>query len=179
MTKNHLNNIFLIGFMASGKTTLGKKISKHLGFDFIDTDKYISRKYNKSIAQIFKEKGEEVFRNYEIEALNEVLKSSENKVIATGGGMPCNQHNLDLMLQNGTVVFLELDLKSIQNRVKASKTKRPILNNLDDEALSKKIETLYEQRIDYYKQAHLTISALNIRSIDLKELSANLLDFHK
>ena len=179
MTNNHLNNIFIIGFMASGKSTLGKKISKHLGCTFIDTDKVIEKKQSKTIPEIFNEEGEEAFRIFEKKSLKELLKNDAKKVISTGGGLPCNQENMNLMLKHGLVVFLELDLKSVLNRVKASKAKRPLLANLSDDELTEKINSLYQQREKYYKQAHITINALNIRSIDLIELSNKLQLFSK
>jgi shikimate kinase len=179
MTKNHLNNIFIIGFMASGKSTLGKKLSKHLNYSFIDTDKVIEKELGKTIPQIFKDSGEQAFRDYEENTLAELVKSTNNKVISTGGGLPCNQKNLDLMLKNGVVIFLELDLKSILNRFKASKTKRPLLANLSEIELTEKTNTLYQQRENYYKQAHITINALNIRSVDLNEISNKLHSFSK
>lgn len=179
MTKNHLNNIYIIGFMASGKSTLGKKLSKYLKCDFIDTDKLIEKELAKTIPEIFKDDGEEVFRNQERKALKKLIKSENNSVVSTGGGLPCNQENLDLMLKNGIVIFLELDLKSVFNRVKSSKTKRPLLTNLNDSELSEKINTLYQQREAYYKQAHIIVNALNIRSIDLKELSNTLYLYSK
>lgn len=179
MTKNHLNNIFLIGFMASGKTTLGKKLSKYLGVEFIDTDKLISKEQNKTVAQIFKEEGETKFRELERNVLLSLTQNPKSRVIATGGGLPCNEINMDLMLKNGIVVFLELDLKSVFNRVKSAKNKRPLLANLSDEELKNTINNLYSQREHYYKQAHITLKALNIRSIDLKMLSTKLTDFHK
>jgi shikimate kinase len=174
MTKNLPNKIYLIGFMASGKTTLGKKLSKFLDYTFVDTDKFIEEAVGEEISTIFKEKGEAYFRSVEHEALEVVTNSSNNIVVSTGGGMACNQTSLDYMLANGKVVILKLDLKSIKNRLQATKTKRPLLANLTGKEFNKLVDDLYAKRISFYEQAHLSINALNIRSISMDELT-NLL----
>lgn len=168
------NKIYLIGFMASGKTTLAKKLSKHLGYSFVDTDKTIESNEENTIESIFKNLGEQYFRNLETEILHKVTNNSNKVVVSTGGGMACNQSNLDYMLANGTVVFLKLDLKSIKSRLKASKTKRPLVDKLTDEEFNETIDNLYNDRIPFYEQAHLTINALNIRSLSMNKLEQQL-----
>lgn len=170
------SKIYLIGFMASGKTTLGKRLSKHLGYSFVDTDKLIEEKEGRLIADIFKESGEQYFRQIEQEVLHKITENSTNTVISTGGGMASVQANVNYMLANGRVVFLKLDLKSIKNRLKSSKTKRPLVDELSEDEFNKKIEKLYSERISFYEQADLTINALNIRSVSLQDIENQLED---
>lgn len=155
--------------MASGKSTFGKKIAKELGYQFIDTDSYIEQKEGKSVEQIFEQYGERYFRLLEKKALNEVVDKEGSYVVSTGGGMACNQHRLNKMLKNGKVVYLEIDVKSVIHRLKNAKTKRPLLANLSEEELEKKITRLLKKRSKYYLQAHHTVSSLTAKKINPKE----------
>ena len=138
--------IFVIGFMASGKSTFGKRIAKELEYNFVDTDNYIEQKEGKSIPDIFNQYGEKYFRILEKYALNEILERDSNTVISTGGGMSCNQHRLNKMLKNGKVVYLDIDPKSVINRLKNAKQKRPLLSDLSDIELEEKINQLLKKR---------------------------------
>ena len=104
--------IFLIGFMGCGKTTLGKKLAKHLNFNFIDLDRFIENKTVKSINVIFDEKGEQYFRDLEKESLNEIYKM-DNLVIATGGGTPCFSDNMQTMLEKGICIYLKMEAEDL------------------------------------------------------------------
>ena len=104
--KMNLLNVVLIGFMGSGKTSAGQILAKEMGFDFIDTDKYIEDKVGMSVAEIFRTKGEEYFRDLETMALKGLLKSATHTVIATGDGMPIRTKNQKMLRKLGTVVYL-------------------------------------------------------------------------
>ena len=162
--------IFLIGFMASGKSTFGKRMAKELGYQFVDTDKEIERLEGKSITQIFEENGEQYFRNLEMNFLKSIENYSENTLFSTGGGMACNQYRLNRILKSGKVIYLEIDTKSVINRLKNAKQKRPILANLTDIELELKINNLLKKRRKYYEQAPQTISSLHSKKIEIKEL---------
>ena len=101
-----MERIFLIGFMGSGKTTLGKALAQKLGVDFIDLDLYIETRYHKTVREIFAESGEERFRQIEKSLLHEVA-DFENVIIAAGGGTPCFFDNIDYMNGHGTCVYLK------------------------------------------------------------------------
>ena len=101
--------VFIIGFMASGKTTIGKKIARELGYDFVDTDSFIEKKSGNSIAEIFQSQGERAFRKMETQALKEIIARGGKQVISTGGGMSCNQYRLNRMLTSGTVIYLKIE----------------------------------------------------------------------
>lgn len=159
--------IFVIGFMASGKSTFGKRIAKELEYNFVDTDNYIEQKEGKSIPDIFNQYGEKYFRILEKYALNEILERDSNTVISTGGGMSCNQHRLNKMLKNGKVVYLDIDPKSVINRLKNAKQKRPLLSDLSDIELEEKINQLLKKRKKYYGQASFKVSSLDAKKASL------------
>lgn len=176
-TIKYPNKIFLIGFMGVGKTTFGKKIAKHIGYKFIDTDKFIVEKANSSIPEIFENKGELFFRKLEEEALNKLLQE-DNVVIATGGGMGSNKTLLDKMLKNGTVCYLKLDEKSIVNRLVSSTSSRPLIDGLSFEEVEKKVEQLLSKRKPIYEQANIIFPAINLKGVSknrIEELFANKL----
>ena len=121
-----MKRIFLVGYMGSGKTTIGRELSKKLGFEFIDTDIYIENRFHKTINEIFATMGEEKFREIETNILKEV-SDFENVIIAVGGGTPCFNNNMEIMKEKGTVIFLNPDLDELTyrlNLVKATRQKQ-------------------------------------------------------
>lgn len=106
MNNGH-NNIILIGFMGSGKTTFGKWITRNHNMEFLDTDEYIENKYNKLIKDIFRDSGEETFRDMETQAIKELAQVCDNCVISVGGGLPVRAVNRSLLKELGIVVYLE------------------------------------------------------------------------
>lgn len=161
--------IYLIGFMGSGKTTVGKKLATQLDLDFIDLDLFIEEKYKISIPDIFDRFDESVFRKIEHETLMET-KSFQNTVISTGGGTPCFYNNMDIINANGTSVYLKLHPKSIQKRLLESKKKRPLVMNKGEDELFNFIQLKLEEREQYYEQAKYTIKAENLEIADLVKL---------
>jgi shikimate kinase len=118
--------IFLIGFMASGKTTVGRLLAERLEWAFVDLDKLIEDGAGGTVADIFAAEGEEGFRKRETEALREVAQRRKT-VIATGGGAPCREENLEAMLGAGRVFWLEVSPEeAVQRAGKASG--RPLLD---------------------------------------------------
>ena len=170
MKKSNPQLIFLIGFMGSGKSTIGKLMAKQLDYNFIDTDKYIEKKVGKSISELFAELGEKGFRKIENEVLNELKNLDDNYVIATGGGMPCHQTRLNKMLKLGTVIHLEIDVKSVLKRVSQGKNVRPILAGLLPSEMEQKIRDLMKKRLPYYEQANHTVSSLHAKKMDFQQL---------
>jgi|SouAtlMetagenome_1021521.scaffolds.fasta_scaffold08227_2 shikimate kinase len=160
------NHLFIVGFMASGKSTFGKRVAIELGYQFIDTDKEIERQEGKTIPQIFEEEGEQYFRRLEMKFLKSVSDFKVNTVFSTGGGMACNQYRINRMLNLGKLIYLEIDVKSVINRLKNAKQKRPLLSNLSEDDLSKKINSMLNKRKKYYEQASQSISALNAKKIN-------------
>ena len=144
--------IFLIGYMGSGKTTLGKAFAKERGLTFVDLDWYIEERFHKTVGQLFSSLGEDGFRNLEKRMLHEVA-DFEDVVIATGGGTPCFFDNMEFMNSRGETVFLNATMKALFRRLKIAKQQRPLLAQKTDEELVDFITQALEQRMDFYSQA--------------------------
>jgi len=143
-------NIFLIGFMGSGKSTVGKLLAEKLNLKFIDIDEEIEKQENKKIPQIFKENGEMYFRNLEKEKIKE-FQNKKGYVVSTGGGLGADKENMEFMKKNGIVIWLDVSLDEVLNRCK-NDPNRPLLNKpLDD------LKKLYEKRKNVYSMAHTHI----------------------
>lgn len=153
--------IYLIGYMASGKTTLGKELANRLSLSFLDLDKYLEKKYFKTIPQIFEEEGESGFRLKEQACLQEVAEF-EDVVIASGGGAPCFFDNLEIMNRTGICIYLDVDAEELANRLLQSKTERPLVKGKSPEELVGFIESMLEKRRPFYEQASYIINGSNI-----------------
>lgn len=153
--------IYLIGYMACGKTTLGKELAKKLSLSFLDLDKYLEKKYFKTIPQIFEEEGESGFRLKEQACLQEVSEF-EDVVIATGGGAPCFFDNVEVMNRTGICIFLDVEAEELANRLMQSKTERPLVKGKSPEELVGFIEGMLEKRRPFYEQASYQITGSNI-----------------
>ena len=142
--------IFIVGPMASGKSTLGKRLAQKLNLDFIDTDKEIEKKAGAEISWIFEVEGEEGFRERESSSLKESIEM-ENVVISTGGGIIIKKLNRSLMTKKGKVVYLNIPL-SLQIKRTSKDKKRPLLTTGDKEetlrSLMKIRSPLYEEVAD-------------------------------
>lgn len=141
-------NIILVGFMGSGKTTIGRRLAKLLEYDFIDTDNEIEEDQGCSIDEIFKYGGEECFRDMETVLLNK-LKKVENSVIATGGGMVLRDCNQKILQEIGKQVYLKVPKKILLQRLKFDQN-RPLLKVKNPEFVLKK---MYDERCLLYEKA--------------------------
>lgn len=159
--KNYFNimkRIFLIGYMGSGKTSMGVKLAEILGFQFVDMDHHIEEKYLKSVSQIFAELGQDEFREIERKCLHEVAEF-EDSVIATGGGAPCFFDNMEYMNQHGLTIYIQLSVEQLAVRLETSRAgKRPLLANRKGEDLRKFIEDGLTMREKFYSQAMYSVS---------------------
>lgn len=143
--------------MGSGKTTLGQELATKLELSFIDLDKYIEERNYKTVPQLFSEFGEEVFRQRERKALEEVSEFT-NVVVATGGGAPCFFDNIELMNRTGITLFLDVDIPTLAERLQKSKNDRPLIRGKSKEELKGLIYEMMQKRLPYYEQAQLRIS---------------------
>lgn len=141
-----LNNIVLIGFMGSGKTTLGRWMMENAGMELIDTDDYIEQRQGVKIKEIFARQGEEYFRDLETGVLKELSADTYNTVVSVGGGMPVRAENRALMRKIGPVVYLRTSQETLLKRLEGD-TGRPLLA---DGHLKEKIRTLMEAREALY-----------------------------
>lgn len=147
--------------MGIGKTTFSKKLAKKLNFNFFDLDYLIKEKISFSILEIFKKYGEDYFRQIENQTLKNFIESNNDFVLACGGGTPCFYNNIQIINDSGISVLLELKPKMILRRLQESKTERPLLENLSEEAKLNRITELLTEREQYYSQAKIKINAFD------------------
>lgn len=157
-----MKHIILIGFMGSGKSTMGRLIANKFQYAFVDTDHYIEKKEGRKISEIFADDGEEYFRNLETEVLKELLDSEEKKVLALGGGTPLRQENRELLRKNGNVIFLKVTSEDAYKRLKDD-SERPLLQVEDPK---KKIEDLLAFRNPVYESVADIILEEKNKSLD-------------
>ena len=143
--------IYLMGFMASGKTKTGKRLAKRLKIPFIDLDAVIESAVNQSISNYFKAKGENAFREMESHCLRQL--PIEASVISLGGGTPCFAKNLDYIKINGKSIYLKKSPELLIGRLREKKTKRPLVANLSDTELKKYVKESLKERERFYLQA--------------------------
>ena len=155
--------IFLIGYMASGKTTLGRALAKELGYSFIDLDFYIEQRYRKRIPQLFAECGESGFRDLEARMLHEAGEFCDT-VISCGGGTPCFGDNMDYMLSTGTTVWLDATTDRICQRLKIAKTRRPLLDGKTDDELRAFVSAHLSERLPHYSRAAVRLPSDRLES---------------
>lgn len=148
-----LVNLALIGFMGTGKTSVGWMVAENLKFNFLDTDEMIQARTGRSIADIFAKDGEAAFRALEREVVGE-LSTREKTVISTGGGLPTNPENLAALKTHALVVCLWSAPEKIWERVR-HQSHRPLLHDPDPQ---KKIRELLAVREPFYKQADVLIN---------------------
>jgi shikimate kinase len=150
-------NIALIGFMAVGKSAIGRTLAKKLRRRFVDLDRVIERAEGRKVREIFEHKGEAYFRQLEKQALAEVLEKN-NQIIATGGGVILDDQNLQILREKALLIGLSAEMDVLLARA-GDATKRPLLqgNNRRE-----RIEDLLRQRAARYAQAHVTIDTSNL-----------------
>jgi len=161
--------IYLIGFMGCGKSTVGKKLANKLQYKFLDIDKMIQKGEDTTIEKVFQNKGETYFRQLENKYLRELPEKSGNYVIATGGGLPCHDGNIDYMNENGLTIYLKMNTGQLTYRLKHAKKKRPLLQNKTEEEVVKYIETKLKEREPFYNKANILFDAFNLKISDLVE----------
>lgn len=158
MTRN-IQNIALIGFMGTGKSSVGRLVADQFQFKFLDTDELIEQQAGKSIAQIFEQDGEAVFRKLEQEILREI-SALKQVVISTGGGLGANEANLASLKNHALVVCLWAPPQIVWQRVQ-NQSHRPLLKTSDPQA---KIRELLAQREPIYRQADILVNT-EVRSV--------------
>ncbi len=164
--------IFLIGFMACGKTTTGKRLAKALAYQCLDLDAFIVQKEQQSIAEIFEQYGEGHFRNLEKKYLTETF-SSPQTVVATGGGAACFFDNIQQMNQHGLTIYLKASPALLCSRLWKQKQHRPLVSRLaSPEALYQFIEGKLEERNPFYEQAQWIVDIGNYRFGELHQVLA-------
>ncbi|MDB4709466.1 shikimate kinase [Flavobacteriaceae bacterium] len=158
--------IILLGYMGSGKTTIGIQLARKLFLNFTDLDDFIEEKEQKSIKEIFKQKGEIYFRKIEHKYLKQFINENESYVLSLGGGTPCYAGNLDLILKDKKSLsfYLRGSIPTLFKRLSENKFKRPLISDLSDDQLTEYLaKHLFERSLFYDKATHKI-------SIDNKEI---------
>ncbi len=161
--------IYLVGFMGSGKSSLGKRLAKKLEYHFLDLDREIEQQTGKTIPEIFEHEGEEWFRRKEQEILH-AATGIPRTVIATGGGTPCYFNNMDFMNANGVTVYLKMSPVSLGYRLEHARKKRPLVSDLKGEALCRFVIDKLEERAPYYEKAHCIIKGESAKPAQVEAL---------
>jgi shikimate kinase len=154
-----MKNIYLIGFMGSGKSTVGKLLARRLKRRFCDTDEMVEAKAGRSIAEIFAEWGETYFRKLECQVIKEVAQKS-GQVVALGGGAPLSEENRQIISSTGTTVYLQTAAETLFARLKEENS-RPLLGRFEGHERLERIRSLLRLREPYYKQAELIVECQN------------------
>lgn len=155
-----VSRIFLIGFMGSGKSTLGKALAADIGYDFVDLDKVIESQCHMPITEIFGKFGEHGFREKERDALHS-LESATNSLIATGGGAPCFYDNIQWMNSIGLTIFIDCTVETLVERLRSELDQRPLIKGFDETGLQNFIIGKLSERMPFYTQAHVHVFGIN------------------
>lgn len=173
-------SLFLIGYMGSGKSSVGRRLSNRLDLEFVDMDVLIEEYAQATVEDIFSQSGEDTFRLLENHILEKLI-SGEPKIIATGGGTPCHSDNIQKMLDSGYTVYLELPAAKLARRIHQSNVKnpgkRPLVKGLEGKALLNYVREHMAERSLYYEQADMTVNADKINSARLDEMKENYFDW--
>ena len=155
--------------MGSGKTLVSKELSNLNNFKIFDLDTEISKQNNRSITEIFKEKGEIFFRKTEKEVLEKILSTEKNIILSLGGGTPCYYNNIDSINEKTISVFLKTNVKTLAQRLSSEKDKRPLIQNISNEDLPEFIAKHLFERNPFYNQAKITINTDNLSAREIAE----------
>lgn len=165
-----MRRIILVGYMGSGKTTVGKALSKQTGLMFYDLDWYIENRMRTSVSQLFTERGEEAFRKIEYNMLHEVAEF-EDVIISCGGGTPCFFDNMDYLNQQGDVVYLKSSPEVLYKHLLMAKVERPLLKGKSPEELIAYITEHLQQRAPFYEKARYTLDVNLLDDYDKIQIS--------
>lgn len=161
---------FLLGYMGSGKSYIGKQLAERIDQNFIDFDEEIEKRENSTISEIFQKKGEIFFRKLERKILEEIIALNEDAVIALGGGTPCYGNNMELIKANNEVTsfYLKLNIENLTERLEAEKAHRPMISHLEEkDKLEEFIRKHLFERGFYYNQSDYIIDCNNISSEEI------------
>ena len=168
--------IFLIGYMGSGKSTVGKLLSEELNYKFYDLDQEIENEYDMAISEIFARKGEIFFRKAERKMLEKLINLDEDAVVSLGGGTPCYGDNMELIKNADSVrsIYLKLNIQTLLERLQREKADRPVISHLETEELLEEFirKHLFERGF-YYNQSD---KILDCNDKDPSEITRELVE---
>jgi shikimate kinase len=160
--------IYLVGFMGVGKTTVGKKLARQLGYRFVDLDDFFEEKFKIEIHQFFDKYDEPLFRKLEHDRLKKTFEM-EAVVVATGGGTPCHYHGIEEINRYGLSVFLRMPPPAIAQRLLHARRQRPLVTGKSGEVLTKFIEEKLAERLICYQKADIQVNAMQVDIVALAE----------
>ena len=166
--------IFLIGFMGSGKTTLGRLLAEECQLSFVDLDERIEEDQGMSVSRIFAEKGEDFFRELEASVLRKIVSGENDFVMACGGGTPCFHQNMAFMNEQGVTVWLNPSRDVLAERLLKAADQRPLIRGLSGEQQIAFISERLEQRVKWYGLARLVIDS---STFSIKDISNKLKEY--
>lgn len=157
-TKSNTMKIVLLGYMGSGKSTIGRLLAEKLDYRFLDLDDYIKKHEGMTVPKIFEEKGELYFRKKESHYVFKSLAENDDVILSLGGGTPCYGKNMDDILElTNMVIYLKLSVNELVNRLLNEKNDRPLIKNLVSEDLPEFIGKHLFERSVFYQKANYTI----------------------
>ncbi|MFA5556775.1 MAG: shikimate kinase [Flavobacteriaceae bacterium] len=173
-----MKKIILLGYMGAGKSSVGSSLSEISGIKHYDLDRLVESSEQKSIAEIFKTKGEVYFRKIESKVFKETLSKKESLILSLGGGTPCYANNHLLLHQDGVFsVYLKTSVETLVKRLHNKKHTRPLIAELSDDGLSEYINKHLFDRNFYYHQAELIINTDDKTSKEIaNEIYSRFLD---
>lgn len=173
-----MNPVFLIGYMGSGKSTIGRKLADELGWHFIDTDVFIEARFRQRVSDMFDTVGEEVFRRRERVVIEE-LSGMQDCIIATGGGLPCHSDNMKLLTASGLTVYLSASDEALASRLELCKRTRPTIRHKSGADLLSHVSEAMSSRRLVYQTAKIVLPVEHLSSPEdelklAKELATRL-----
>ncbi len=165
--KRKFKKITLMGYMASGKSTVGKQLATALNWSFYDLDDYIVTHEKMSVTAIFEKRGEASFREMEMYYLTKLLRKHTNAVIALGGGSPIKEKTIELINNKSLSVYLKATTSTLAQRLLPNTVERPLLEAIDEEMLIGFIDHHITSRQAYYEKAviQIDVDGLSIESV--------------
>ena len=163
-------HIYLVGFMGVGKTTVGKKLARRLGYRFVDMDDFFEEKFKIEIHRFFDKYDEPLFRKLEHDRLKKTFEM-KGVVVATGGGAPCHYGGIEEISHHGISIFLEMPPAIIAYRLLHARRKRPLVMGKTGETLTQYIEEKLDERLSCYEKADIKVNAVQV---DIAALAENI-----
>lgn len=166
--------VYLIGYMGSGKTSVGRKLAHMLGLPFFDLDAVITESEERTITEIFDREGESGFRGLERNYLHKIADTHPSMVLSTGGGTPCFYDNMEFMKQTGITVYLKMDVASLAHRLANSKDERPLIAGLANDELIARVKSHIDERSEFYDEAEVIFPALGMSALKYDRLVSEI-----
>lgn len=158
---------YIVGYMYSGKSTFGRRLAAERGMEFVDLDRLFEERFRYTVARFFAQFGEAAFRTLETQMLHSTA-TMDNVVVATGGGTPCQNGNMDFILAHGEAIYLQMSVDELLERALRSHNPRPLMQGLDAAAVREKIARQLAEREPHYLRAHRVLNGHDPQPADVQ-----------